>query len=126
MVRDGTILLVEPAWASRWELPGGGVGLEIQADGATRECWEETGYRFTPSAEGPQFVAKSLFLLRSPIRSCHLPMFTVRGIITSHPDPTWRRDPAEINAVRWGSLESLTPDNVHQPHWIALRNLQLV
>lgn len=48
-VRDGRLLLVEPAWARRWELPGGGVELEREEtliEAAIRECREETRYRF--------------------------------------------------------------------------------
>ncbi len=67
-IRDGAILLVEPVWAPRWELPSGEVDLTTQetlAEGARRECWEETGDRFTPQVE-PRFVAESFFALHSP------------------------------------------------------------
>lgn len=126
-VQDAAILLVEPVWATRWELSGGEVELENQetlADGAGRECSEETGYRFTPT-EGPMFLAESFFFLRSPGRYCHSLMFTVRGTVASQPDPAWRSDPEETNAVRWVPLASLTEGNVHQPHWDALRRLHL-
>ena len=40
-VRDGAVLLVEPVWAQRWELPGGAVEIEeTLLDGAMRECQE--------------------------------------------------------------------------------------
>ncbi len=128
VVRDGALLMVEPAWAARWELPGGGVELQTQetlAEGARRECREETGYRFTPSDE-PRLVGESFFFLRRPDRYCHLLKFAVRGTVDDHPDPAWRRDPDEISMVRWVPLASLAEGDVHYPHWTALRILELV
>ena len=57
-VRDGAILLVEPVWAERWELPGGEVELdESLLDGAIRECREETGHRFVPPVRARRYAA---------------------------------------------------------------------
>lgn len=129
VVRNDAILLVEPAWASRWELPGGGIDLERQetlVEGVCRECWEETGYRLRPDAEGPQFDAETFFYLDDPPWYCHSLLFTVRGTVSDLPDPVWRRDPREIEAVRWMPLASLTEGDMHQPHWEMLRRLNLV
>lgn len=127
-IRDDAILMVEPVWAARWDLPGGGVELDTQetlVDGAIRECWEETGYRFTPTA-APQFVAELFFLLRQPDQFCHSLLFAVRGTVADQPDPTWSPDSDEIRSVRWLPLASLSKASVHKPHWDALRLLQLV
>lgn len=127
VVRDGAILMVQPVWAARWELPGGGIHLETQetlAAGAVRECWEETGHRFTPSEE-PQFIRETFFLLRDPDCFCHSLIFAVRGTVMDQPDPAWHPDPNEIRSVRWVPLESLTGVIVHQPHQDALRLFNL-
>lgn len=128
VVRDGALLMVEPVWAARWELPGGGVELqsgETLVDCASRECREETGYRFTPTDE-PRFVGESFFLLRQPNRFCHSLIFAVHGNVDGHPDPAWTRNAEEISGVRWVRLESLDEYAVHQPHWKALRTLELI
>jgi ADP-ribose pyrophosphatase YjhB (NUDIX family) len=56
VVRDGKVLMVRqpPQWGGRWELPGGSVEAnEALLEAATRECREETGYRFVASSPGP-------------------------------------------------------------------------
>jgi 8-oxo-dGTP pyrophosphatase MutT (NUDIX family) len=125
---ENSVLMVEPMWAKRWELPGGGVELQLQEtlpEAARRECREETGYVFEPSGE-PRFIQESFFLLRNPDRFCHSLMFAVPGTVGDLPDPGWRRDPAEIRTVRWVPLASLGEGSVHLPHLDILRLLGLV
>jgi len=63
LARDGRqrVLLVRHSESGRWVLPGGAVEpLEIPADAAVREMWEETGIRVEPSRVlgvygGPEF-----------------------------------------------------------------------
>lgn len=129
VVREHAILMVEPVWASRLELPGGGIEIELQetlVEGAGRECREETGYRFTPDADGPRFIAESFFFLHAPARYCHSLMFAIGGTVDDQPDPAWCKDPDEINAVHWVPLASLAAGDVHLPHWGALRDLQII
>ncbi len=62
--RGGKILLVQPAWAERWELPGGGVELEREEtliEAAVRECREQTGYRLVPEPASLRFTGAHLF-----------------------------------------------------------------
>jgi 8-oxo-dGTP pyrophosphatase MutT (NUDIX family) len=127
-VRDDALLMVEPAWAKRWELPGGGVELETQetlADAARRECWEETGFRFTPT-EAPHFVREMYFLLRDADSFCHSLIFAVRGTVGDQPDSEWRQDPKEIKSVCWVPLTSLQHETIHAPHRDALRVMHLL
>lgn len=98
---------------------------ETLAGGAVRECWEETGYQFTPTEE-PQFVIETFFLLHDPDRFCHSLIFAVRGTVAAQPDPNWRPDPDEIRVVRWIPLTSLANHAVFQPHGNVLRRLKLV
>src|SRR5579871_6608969 len=61
----GKILLVDHPWANRWELPGGEIDVdEPLIEGASRECWEETGYRFHASNPAPRFVGEQFFYRR--------------------------------------------------------------
>jgi len=68
VVRDGKVLMVEPLHTKRWELPGGGVEVqELLVEGATRECLEETGYRFVARSVSPFYVGEG-FVCWNPER----------------------------------------------------------
>jgi 8-oxo-dGTP pyrophosphatase MutT (NUDIX family) len=95
-------------------------------EGAVRECWEETGYRFSPGAEGPLLATESFFFLRSQNRYCHSLAFTVTGTVEDRPDPAWRTDPQEIVTVAWVPVSTLSQESVYAMHWDALRHYQLV
>lgn len=128
VLRDENLLLVEPVWADRWELPGGGVDLQSQetlAEAASRECREETGYEFTPSDQ-PRFIGEAFFLLREPDRYCHSLMFAIRGTVKDQPKPSWRADPDEIRFTQWIPLVSLSTEEIHAPHRDALEVMHLV
>lgn len=127
-LRGAAILMVEPAWAVRWELPGGAVETDLQetlVEAAVRECMEETGYHLTPHT-APELASESFFHLRAHNRYCHSLIFTIQGTVAGEPDPTWHPAPDEIRAVRWIPLASLTPETVYAPHWDVLQRLYLV
>lgn len=45
-IKDDEILMVQDAWAKKWELPGGGIeNTEEIVDGMAREFFEETGLK---------------------------------------------------------------------------------
>lgn len=128
-MREGRILLVEPAWAKRWELPGGGVELEreetlIQA--AIRECREETGYRFVPDPATLHFAGEHFFSVPWSGNHYHSLTFMVRGTAEGAPEPGWIADPEEIVDIQWLDPTTLREDRVQPLHWAALRSLSLV
>ena len=57
----GEVLLVKPAYAATWQIPGGGVNkFEHPRDAGIRELYEETQIRLSPDklALGEVFVSK--------------------------------------------------------------------
>ena len=128
-VRDGKVLLVEPAWAKRWELPGGGVELEREEtliEAAVRECREETGYRFVPDPSTLHFAGEHFFLVPSSGNHYHSLTFIVRGTIEGEQASGWSADPDEIVDIQWLDPATLREDRVQWFHWAALRSLGLV
>jgi 8-oxo-dGTP pyrophosphatase MutT (NUDIX family) len=127
-VREGRILLVEPAWARRWELPGGGVELEREEtliEAAVRECREETGYRFVPDAASLAFAGEHFFAVPWSGAFYHSLTFTVRGTVAGEPDPGWIADTEEIVDIQWLDPAALTAERVQGFHWSALQSLGL-
>lgn len=126
---EGRILLVEPTWAARWELPGGGVELEREEtliEAAVRECREETGYRFVPDPASLRFAGEHFFAVPWSGNHYHSLTFVVRGTVDGEPDSDWTADPREIVDVHWLDPTMLTEDRVMGFHWSALESLGLV
>lgn len=127
-VRGDKILLVEPAWATRWELPGGGVELEREEtliDAAIRECHEETGYRFVPDPDSLTFAGEHFFCVPSS-GNYHSLTLVVRGTVEGGQEPGWIADPGEIVDIQWLDPATLTGDRVQWFHWSALKSLGLI
>ncbi len=128
-VRDGKLLLVEPAWAKRWELPGGGVELEREEtliEAAVRECREETGYRFVPDPASLRFAGEHFFHVPWSGNHYHSLTFVVRGTVAGESEPGWTANAEEIVDIRWLDPATLEEDRVQWSHWGALRLLGLV
>lgn len=122
VMREGRVLMVEPVWAARWELPGGGVEVEDEetlAEAAARECFEETGYRVTVEPASLRFVQEAFFSIAATDAYFHSLIFTVLGTVSEEPDPQWEPIPEEIRRVAWIDL-STTPDAIHPIHRKAL------
>lgn len=128
-IREGRILLVEPAWAARWELPGGGVELEREEtliEAAIRECREETGYRFIPDPASLRFAGEHFFSVPWSGNFYHSLTFVVRGTVEGDQEPGWLADSGEIVDVQWLDPATLTADRVQGFHGSALRSLGIV
>ena len=128
-VREGRILLVEPAWAERWELPGGGVELEREEtliEAAVRECREETGYQFVPDPASLAFAGEHFFCEPESGDYYHSLTFVVQGTVAGSQEPGWIADPEEIVDIRWLDPRTLTEARVQPFHWSALQELSLV
>lgn len=120
-MRDGKLLLVEHPLAERWELPGGGVApVETLVEGATRECWEETGYHFHATSPAPVSLGEQFFYLRGKRTFHHSLIVVFAGTVAPERDPSWSASPAEIRRVDWLDPTALGPENVHAPDWQAL------
>jgi len=127
--RHGKILLVQPAWSERWELPGGGVELEREEtliEAAIRECREETGYRFVPDPASLRFAGEHFFSVPWSGNYYHSLTFVVRGTIDGDQEADWIADPEEIVDIQWLEPATLTEDRVQWFHWSALRSFGLV
>ncbi len=128
-VREGKLLLVEPAWAQRWELPGGGVELireETLIEAAIRECREETGYRFLPEPASLHFAGEHFFFVPWSVTYYHSLTFVVRGTVEGDQESGWIADPEEITDIQWVDPATLTEDRVQWFHWSALNALGFV
>lgn len=129
IVRDGSVLLVEPVWANRWELPGGGVELEREetlVEAAARECLEESGYRVEIDPARLRFLREDFFSVAVSGAYWHTLLFTVMGTVVADP-PAGRAPVAEeIPRVAWVPVDTLTVDQIHAPHWQALVDRALV
>ncbi len=122
--RDNTVLMVDNIVSAgpTLSLPGGGVDLDPEEtilETSIREVYEETGYRFSPDPDSLAFLGERF--LRSPSgKFLHILAFVVRGAVEDDPDPTWRHDPTEINAVKWVDPMTLIQAEVRRFHWNAL------
>lgn len=128
-VREDKVLLVEPAWAQRWELPGGGVELEREEtliEAAIRECREETGYLFVPDPASLRFAGEYFFCVPWSGNYYHSLTFMVQGTVEGDQEPGWIADPEEIVDIQWLDPSTLSEERVQSFHWSALRELGLV
>jgi 8-oxo-dGTP pyrophosphatase MutT (NUDIX family) len=127
VVRDGKVLMVRqpPAWGGRWELPGGGVEAdESLIEGATRECFEETGYHFMPSSPAPFDVQEVWW--GGTHGYAHGVIFIFQGEVTPDVDPVWMQDHVEIVQIAWIDPKDLSPAITRSLHWPALQKAGLV
>jgi 8-oxo-dGTP pyrophosphatase MutT (NUDIX family) len=131
--RAGRVLLIDPAYSRRAELPGGGVAVhETLLEGAARECLEETGYRFVAAGPAPLYVGEQFFCWRQTdppdpgLRYWHTVAVVFAGTVEGDADPAWTPDPREVRRVRWADPAGLTPDTTRPDHWAALRRAGLV
>jgi 8-oxo-dGTP diphosphatase len=127
VVRGGRVLMVEPRHTLLWELPGGGVeARELLAEGAARECYEESGYRFIPDGAAPYHVGEG-FVCWVPERGMwHVLAAVFRGTVEGDADPSWEADADEIGRVAWIDPAALTTENTHPNFWPVLRSAGLL
>ena len=127
-MRDGQLLVTEPVWSRKHELPGGRVDVGSEESiiaGATRECLEETGYLFEPRPETLQLAAENFFCFPQFRRYYHALAFVVQGDVTNH-EPLSEPDPDEIARIAWIDPASLTEESTQWMHLAALRRLGIV
>ena len=101
LMRDGYILLVKHTYHAGWLLPGGGVKRgETLEEAARREVREETGL------EVSALRLHGMYTNFHEYKSDHIAVFVGENF-----DPSrLRRDPWEIEAAQFFSLESLPAD----------------
>jgi 8-oxo-dGTP pyrophosphatase MutT (NUDIX family) len=127
VVRDGKVLMVRPppVWGGRWELPGGGLEAgETLLEGATRECYEETGYRFVAASPAPAHVQEAW--LRGARGYAHAVLFVFQGEVTGDPDPAWTQDRGEVVEIAWIAPTALSAATTRSIHWPVLQQAGLV
>ena len=124
---DGKVLVIEPPWLSRWELPGGRVEIhEGVLEAAVRECWEETGYRFVPASDDPICIAEWNYLAPRDKSYQHSLMLAFQGTVEGGQDPAWHLDPTEVRTICWIDPATLTRERTHRLLWKALQTAGLI
>ena len=93
--------------------------------GAVRECYEETGYRFVADSTEPFFVTEAWFWT-SRRTYMHAMIFVYGGFVDGEVDMGWSQDVQEIVEVAWLRPEELTEATTRTVHWAALRKAGLV
>ena len=127
--RDTRILMTKPPDLPRWELPGGGIepGIDTSlVDAAVRECFEETGYVFTPDLDTLRFGGEAL--LHGPRAGFYMTIlqFYVDGSVNDAPDPGWVANPPEPVEVAWIDPTTLTMANAYWFHLEGLRQAGII
>lgn len=126
VVRAGRLLLQRSPWTPWLLVPGGEVGAgETLVAGAVRECYEETGLRFTPE-EAPIYVGEEFFYQDDTGGFRHAILFAVTGTAAAEVDPSWTAPADEILEALWIPLDSLTRDALHPVSWRVLARVGLV
>lgn len=127
-LRDGKLLVTEPVWSHKHELPGGRVDVGTEESivaAAARECLEETGYVFEARAETLQLATENFFCFPQFRRYYHALAFVVQGDVTNDA-PLSEPDPVEIAHVAWVDPSLLTEETAQWMHLAALRRLGIV
>ncbi|MCR4311658.1 MAG: NUDIX hydrolase [Candidatus Uhrbacteria bacterium] len=116
----GEWLMVEPAWTTRLDLPGGGVEIdESMRDAVKRELYEETGYK-VEAEEMPIYLGENDFYYDYIDQFQHCIILVYRIRLTDE-----KRDAEVVNTVegfeirdmRWVDPKSLTEDQVQPIFW---------
>lgn len=124
VVRDDALLLMEPAYSATPDLPGGEVEPgESLVEGAMRECWEETGYHFTPDFDRPVHIGDQWYFEDDDETYRHSLFFAVSGTVGSTPDATWAPRPQETVRAVWRPLREATEGELRPHHRAALAAL---
>jgi len=125
--RDGKILMTEPTFACRQELPGGEVDAhEPLLEGARREFWEETGYRLAALSKAPIHFEEAFFYEAHTRHYRHAIVAIFAGQVEGQADPAWRPLPDEVRQVAWIDPAGLTSHNTASHQWPALVKAGLV
>ena len=114
---EGSLLLMEPAYSEAFELPSGEVlAGESLLDGATRECWEETGHAFQPIDPSPAYVGEQWYFEDEDASFRHSLFFAWRGTVLPEPDPLWRPLAGETRRVIWLPTGDVRTAKIHPNH----------
>lgn len=128
VMRGDRVLMVEPVWAKRWELPGGGVEAgreETLAEAAERECYEESGFRVKADPMTLAYEQEAFFSIAREQAYFHSLIFTVLATVIDEPALDWTPIANEIRRVGWIDL-STTQEIIHPIHRAALAGRGLV
>ncbi len=124
---DGKILMTEPAYAARQELPGGEVEIEeTLLEGARREVWEETGYHLASIGAAPLHFEEMFFYESHTRRYRHTIVAIFAGQVAGPADPAWQPLPDEVKRVAWIDPADLAAKTTPAHQWAALVKAGLV
>lgn len=122
---SGKLLMVEPAWSPKWELPGGEIDIrsgETLIEGAIRECREETGYVIRPHPETLQLVTENFYTTPRRDRYDHALVFLVRAEL-SQDAPATSIHRGEVRRVLWINPANISEDTTQWMHADILRTI---
>ena len=124
---EGKMLLVQPTWNTKWELPGGGIELgETISAAIARECYEETGYTVATEPM-PIAIGERNFYSKLSDQYFQALILVYRGALvneTQHPEVINTIELNEISRVEWVDPVSLNEFNVHPIAWPAIQQYQ--
>jgi 8-oxo-dGTP pyrophosphatase MutT (NUDIX family) len=124
LIRKGSsILLVRPAWATGFELPGGGLWKsETIEQGLIRECLEETGYSVRALNSKPFYVKSSRFYQAEGKFFNSICLFYEARLARRRRTAIANTD--EIAELRWIDLASIGDAIGHRMHKEAFESWQ--
>lgn len=127
-LRDGLLLVTEPVWSTKWEVPGGRVDVTSEESiigAAARGGLAETGFMVEPESASLQLVTETFFCFPQYRRNDHALAFVVRGTI-SNDTPLVDPDPVQIRRIDWVDPASLNEATPQWMHVAALRRCAIV
>jgi 8-oxo-dGTP pyrophosphatase MutT (NUDIX family) len=120
--------MVVPTWNTLFELPGGEVhsSESIQA-AATRECYEETGYRVRISAKTSFYTSEEWFYSWPKKTFYHSLIYIYKATLVNtkqNHKVINTKDGNEISRIIWIDLDDCTVSNTHRIAYPAIKLLQ--
>lgn len=115
--KDNKILMIKGLDHGLWEIPGGKVELgETLTEAATREMYEETGYKIYIKNNQPLFVGEGGWYKAKTHEFFQTIYVIFAGALVDEKAYTHVVNtiaPAETEEVVWMDPEELTPENCH-------------